>query len=458
MRHFACFALVLFLSLTTVSGETHAASCWSTPALVTAMGDASPGSLTIDPSGNWEVLYDSWDDQNNKVIIKYFNSVTGSQDTGVEYTECWDGPTCPPGTIADFEGITSARDSTGKLHVVYGIERAVDYADETYYMYKDADGWSAPELVTAVGDATPGSLTIDPIGNWELVYDAWDDENDIVRIKYFNSGSPSPVTVLEYHVCWTEPCPPGSVGDIDDITSARDYSTGKLHVVFYTDSAIYFSDETYYMYKDEIHWSDPVSLTAAVGGTGSLTIDPSGNWELVYDAWDDENDIVRIKYFNSGSSGSGTIVEFQECWEGASCPPGSIEDFNDITSARDATGKLHIAYGIDSAVDYSEKTFYMHTDDSIVGADFTANVTSGSVPLAVNFTDQSCGTITSWQWSFGDGATSNEQNPSHTYSKPGTFTVSLTVTGPSGSDGETKTDFISVRGGMPGIPLLLLDD
>jgi len=79
-------------------------------------------------------------------------------------------------------------------------------------------------------------------------------------------------------------------------------------------------------------------------------------------------------------------------------------------------------------------------------ADFTGSPTSGCAPLTVNFTDLSTGDITSWDWDFGDDGTSTEQNPSHTYQIPGNYTVSLTVTGPSGSDTETKTDYISVTG------------
>ncbi len=77
-------------------------------------------------------------------------------------------------------------------------------------------------------------------------------------------------------------------------------------------------------------------------------------------------------------------------------------------------------------------------------ADFTGSPTSGCAPLTVNFTDQSTGEITSWSWQFGDGGTSLDQNPSYTYQNPGDFTVSLTVTGPEGSDTETKADYISV--------------
>ncbi|MBI2929695.1 MAG: S8 family serine peptidase [Verrucomicrobia bacterium] len=67
-------------------------------------------------------------------------------------------------------------------------------------------------------------------------------------------------------------------------------------------------------------------------------------------------------------------------------------------------------------------------------ADFAASPTAGSPPLTVNFTDQSQGAITSWSWDFGDGsAASTAQNPSHVFDREGNFTVTLTVSGASGS-------------------------
>jgi len=78
-------------------------------------------------------------------------------------------------------------------------------------------------------------------------------------------------------------------------------------------------------------------------------------------------------------------------------------------------------------------------------AAFSASPTSGRIPLEVAFTDQSAGHVTSWNWTFGDGATSTLQNPTHTYMRPGQYTVSLTVTGPMGSDSETKSAFIDAR-------------
>jgi hypothetical protein len=51
----------------------------------------------------------------------------------------------------------------------------------------------------------------------------------------------------------------------------------------------------------------------------------------------------------------------------------------------------------------------------------------------VAFKGQSVGTVTSWKWDFGDGATSTEQHPQHAYAKPGNYVVVLDVTAPDGT-------------------------
>jgi len=97
--------------------------------------------------------------------------------------------------------------------------------------------------------------------------------------------------------------------------------------------------------------------------------------------------------------------------------------------------------------DTETKVDYITVSGSAPVADFVGDPTSGTAPLTVQFTDQSSGNPTSWSWDFGDGGTSTEQNPSHTYNDPGTYTVSLTVTNAYGSDTETKTDYITVSAG-----------
>jgi len=95
------------------------------------------------------------------------------------------------------------------------------------------------------------------------------------------------------------------------------------------------------------------------------------------------------------------------------------------------------------------RTDYISVDAAAPVADFTGAPTSGQAPLAVSFTDASTGSITSHSWNFGDGGSSTQSDPVHAYTSPGTYSVSLTVTGPGGSDTLTRTDYVSVTEPAP---------
>ncbi|MCK4270886.1 MAG: PKD domain-containing protein, partial [Methanogenium sp.] len=79
-------------------------------------------------------------------------------------------------------------------------------------------------------------------------------------------------------------------------------------------------------------------------------------------------------------------------------------------------------------------------------ADFTASPTSGTAPLTVQFTDTSTNSPTSWAWDVDNNGVVDytTQNPQHTYSSSGKYTVNLTATNAGGSDTEIKTDYITV--------------
>ena len=77
-------------------------------------------------------------------------------------------------------------------------------------------------------------------------------------------------------------------------------------------------------------------------------------------------------------------------------------------------------------------------------AGFTGSLTNGAVTLLVNFTDASSGTVTSRVWAFGDGSASTLTSPSHAYTNAGTFSVSLTVFGPLGSNTLPRANYITV--------------
>jgi PKD repeat protein len=85
-----------------------------------------------------------------------------------------------------------------------------------------------------------------------------------------------------------------------------------------------------------------------------------------------------------------------------------------------------------------------------VDALFDCTPTSGAVPLSISCTDASIGEPTAWSWDFGDGGASDQRNPSHTYDTPGTYNVSLSISGPAGSDTELKTGYIVVAPGVAG--------
>jgi PKD repeat protein len=90
------------------------------------------------------------------------------------------------------------------------------------------------------------------------------------------------------------------------------------------------------------------------------------------------------------------------------------------------------------------KEAFIEVTASVPQPDFNGTPTSGVIPLQVSFNDLSEGTIESWLWDFGDGNTSYEQNPEYIYSESGIFSVSLTVTGPGGTESIIKEAYISI--------------
>ena len=93
--------------------------------------------------------------------------------------------------------------------------------------------------------------------------------------------------------------------------------------------------------------------------------------------------------------------------------------------------------------------------DIPVTGDFTANPRAGGpAPLTVQFSSKLSGTVSGVLWEFGDGATSTEANPSHTYQSNRLFTVRLTINGFGGPVVVEKPGYVAVGNFQP----VLLDD
>jgi PGF-pre-PGF domain-containing protein len=110
-------------------------------------------------------------------------------------------------------------------------------------------------------------------------------------------------------------------------------------------------------------------------------------------------------------------------------------DHSQIYANNDADGDgiIDTIYTGDSLIDYHP---LLEVYVVLPEANFNTNVTQGYVPLTVQFTDLSK-YATGWNWDFGDGASSPDQNTMHTYTAAGNYTVTLTASNLNGTASKT---------------------
>ena len=154
------------------------------------------------------------------------------------------------------------------------------------------------------------------------------------------------------------------------------------------------------------------------------------------------NDIFdNLGYGINNTDGNGKLVDATGNWWGdASGPGGEGPGSGDaVTSNVEYDPWLEAPCGEEVEVE--------------VQADFDASPTRGEAPLTVHFQDRSTGNPTAWDWSFGDGGSSTQQNPTHVYETGGTYSVSLTVTGSTST--VTKRTYIIVEEGGAAAALVI---
>jgi gliding motility-associated-like protein len=156
---------------------------------------------------------------------------------------------------------------------------------------------------------------------------------------------------------------------------------------------------------------------------------------------------------------SPLVVQFQDASTGNPASwrwdlgNGTISLFQNPSSVYFSPGTYTVklvaknAAGADSIVKQQYVTVY---DNPV--ADFTASDSIGCFPFPVQFTDKSVvndGVINSWHWDFGDGNTSTNQHPSHTYTATGNYTVTLKVTSNNGCTKTlSKSQYIQIASGV----------
>lgn len=144
---------------------------------------------------------------------------------------------------------------------------------------------------------------------------------------------------------------------------------------------------------------------------------------------------------------AGTITSYEWDFDGDSIIDSTAQNPT-CTYGFPGTFTVTLTVACAGGSDTETKVDYISVTPTPPTAEFAADVTLGTVPLTVNFLDLSTGDIATWAWDFGDTGTSGVQDPSHTYTAPGWYTVSLTVTGFGGSDTMTKHAYIQVAGNI----------
>ncbi len=147
--------------------------------------------------------------------------------------------------------------------------------------------------------------------------------------------------------------------------------------------------------------------------------------------------------------GDGTIIPASEdeevACEGGRCPPPNTLQNPRHTYLVPGTYAVTLTASNQYSSDTITKTQFVTVTPRAIKADFSADPRSGDAPLTVRFTDLSTGNPTMWAWDFGDGATDMVANPTHVYTTPGTYSVTLTASNQYTSDTVCKTQWVTVR-------------
>jgi PKD repeat protein len=196
-------------------------------------------------------------------------------------------------------------------------------------------------------------------------------------------------------------CEPGSRDGMHGMhlfAESRGYTVTRSYNQYITGFYSWFTDGfTYDKYKAEIDAGYPVIIQ--LNGHSVLGIGYYGtNGMVIHDTWD---------YSDHTMTWGGYYANMQHY----------------------AVGVIHLA----PAPDPLQAKFY-GVPDAVVS------------PLTIHFYDASTGSPTSWNWNFGEGGNVTTQNATHTYTTPGTYTVSLTVS--KGTSSSQSNAVISYEQGI----------
>ena len=191
----------------------------------------------------------------------------------------------------------------------------------------------------------------------------------------------------------------------------------------------------------------PIFDTLDAGGWQAVTNARASNDAMYLERFGPDPTGVVYFVLRAPKRGSTSITVYSQDMGWPPNPDVTITELiygDPVSKSYDAQGNLVINCGTVSRNDNRAYKLVPNFAPQPPVADFSGEPRSGNPPLTVAFTDLSTGNPTSWDWSFGDGGTSEDQHPSHEYTAVNSYTVSLTAANAQGEDTETKPDYITV--------------
>ena len=348
------------------------------------------------------------------------------------------------------ESLVIAKDSTGMLWATWTLDDGGNKVYTNHTLGGNDTTWSDPDELPVAGSVADvnnddiSSIIAFTVSGEHRIGVFWSNQDD--KADYFAwhvDGDPDDDWTLETA---TSPSS-GNPNAADDHMNLKTDSSGRVYAVVKTSNA---------------GGSQPLiqMLVRATGGTWSATeigdVNDSNTRAIV--ELDTSTSTLHV-FMTGPHNGSGSGQSGGDIYEetsptnpisfagGAGTPVIRDSDSVDMNNATSTKQNVNSSSGI-VVLAYNDSThIYWHHHEGPSGptANFTGSPTSGTWPLAVSFNNTSNGTGTlTYAWTFGDGATSTAENPSHTYTSAGQFDVTLTVTDDVGNATKTRNNYINV--------------
>jgi PKD repeat protein len=416
---------------------------------------AAWNTMTVDSNGFVGAFTSLALDSSGHPHISYYEFMNGD----LKYA-AWNGTSWTITTVdssGDVGGYTSlALNASGYPCISY-----YDYTNgDLKYAAWNGTSWAITTVDSSGNVGAYTSLALDPSGHPHISY--CDETNKDLKYAAWNGDNWNTQTVDSGgYVGWYSSI--ALNGDIPYI-SYYDYTNGDLKYARNGGSSL---------------WSvETVDSSGNVGMSSSLAVDTEGgayisyydytNGDLKYavlsplwGTWtnttvDSSGDVTeRFTSLKLASSGYPRISYYDytngdlkyAAWNGTSWAITTVDSSGDVGSysslALDSSGNPRISY-----TDFTNRDLKFAMPALVT--DISATTVSGHAPLTVTFTGTATNTLSSpkWGWVFGDGGSSFEQNPTYTYSTPGTYTVCLAAYDAAGLNISTRVGYITVTQGL----------